>query len=351
MQVELFSAIATHQKIDAINGVIYGVSVITEGEAKNHNIWIDKTSLSQLHDIACVFKDGVKVKLSQNSEHDGSVGAIVGTLKNFRTEGIQERADLYLMKKHEAFDHIIELAQTQPENFGLSIVFPQKVEKLDGKNYARIEDIYSADLVEAPAANPTGLFSMKTKCSKKDGCECETCLSKKKTKETKMNAILSKVLKLDENATDEQLVEALSKALTASAPTDLTKLTADIETAKTELSRLTTQAANATALSKKNEIDSLLAQAARDGQVVPLDNNELYTEKEGAFSIHTEPSRLRSMLSKLPKGSVKLSAKVRVPEKDGKPVVGDDRIEFCRQKQVEGVARMTEILTSLRNGN
>jgi hypothetical protein len=182
-----FSAVATKQNVDADKGIIYGVSVITEGEAAGANAgtWVDQTTLSQIHTVASKFPDGIKVKLSQSKEHDGSAGQIVGALKGFRIDGSQVRADLHLLKSDENFGKIIEMSATMPSEFGLSIVFPKESEKVDGKTCLRCSDIYSIDIVASPAANPSGLFSKEVVVKfAADGkthektCECKECMSK-----------------------------------------------------------------------------------------------------------------------------------------------------------------------------
>jgi hypothetical protein len=56
-----------------------------------------------------------------------------------------------------------------PDTFGLSISFTGEHEESDNDIvFARCTEIYSADLVDAPAANPTGLFSAKVDSAKKD---------------------------------------------------------------------------------------------------------------------------------------------------------------------------------------
>jgi hypothetical protein len=55
-----------------------------------------------------------------------------------------------------------------PDTFGLSISFTGEHEESDNDIvFARCTEIYSADLVDAPAANPTGLFSVKVDSEKK----------------------------------------------------------------------------------------------------------------------------------------------------------------------------------------
>jgi len=140
--------------IDTSNGVIRGVSVITVGPALGHGIDIDAHTLSQVKSCAETYQGGLKVKM----EHGGGAGDIVGRLNNFRIEANQLLADLTLLKTSPHREYIMELAQTIPDTFGLSIAFTGPVESVGTMNMARCTEIYSADLVSEPAANPTGLF-------------------------------------------------------------------------------------------------------------------------------------------------------------------------------------------------
>jgi hypothetical protein len=158
----LFSALAA-ASIDKAAGTILGVSVISEGEAKGHSLFIDATTLAQVKAAAELFADGLQVKIDHWSGFDG----IVGVLKNFTIDGQQLRADLSLLQTHDARERILEMSETMPGSFGLSIAFsgdPEEIEMATEagpvtSRFARCLEIYSADLVDSPAANPTGLFS------------------------------------------------------------------------------------------------------------------------------------------------------------------------------------------------
>lgn len=141
-------------KIDS-SGLVHGVSVLTEGEAEGHSIFIDSRSVELARSIATSFAGGVKVKM----EHSYGVDRIIGALKNFRVDGKQLRADLQLLREHPAYNFIRELISVQPTTFGLSISFSFSREKINGKDFVRFEDIFSVDIVDRPAANPGGLFS------------------------------------------------------------------------------------------------------------------------------------------------------------------------------------------------
>ena len=149
--------------IDAQAATITGVSVITVGEAKGHGLIIDEQTLLEVKAAAESYSGGLKVK----TDHYTGFNEIVGTLKNFVIDGDQLRADLYLLKNHDATARILEMAELMPDTFGLSISFSGEHQEDGTVVLARCSEIYSADLVDAPAANPTGLFSAKVDSEKK----------------------------------------------------------------------------------------------------------------------------------------------------------------------------------------
>lgn len=366
-----FSSLTGLQKIDAEKGVIHGVSVITVGEAQGHGLTIDSTTLSQVRSLATAFPGGVKVRLNHAPDDgtDPDVGAVAGRLVNFSIDGDKLRADLHLFKSDEQYEKILEMAQTIPESFGLSLAFSGKHEKSGDTKLARCTELYSVDLVDAPAANPDGLFS-----HNKDGeCECgkESCKScherklakeKKESEQKQMSNVmitidktkLAQTLGLNADATEAE-VEAAYLAKLSAKPVDLTELSTKLAQAETKLQSFEQNATNAVALSKKVEIDNLIAEAARDGRIVPLQNDELYTEKDGKVSIHMEPAMLAKIISRQPKGQIQLSAKREVQpftDKDGKALTDPAaKREWCLAKQAEGAAQLNEKFSRLQTLN
>jgi hypothetical protein len=148
--------------IDAAAATIKNVSVITVGEARGHGMQIDEKTLLQVKAAAETYAGGLKVK----TDHYTGFNEIVGALKNFTIDGDQLRADLFLLKNHDATARIIEMAELMPDTFGLSISFSGEHEEKGETVLARCSEIYSADLVDTPAANPTGLFSAKVDSEK-----------------------------------------------------------------------------------------------------------------------------------------------------------------------------------------
>ena len=186
--LSLFAA-ATDSRVDADNGILRGVRVITKGEAKGHSflgepIIVDDTTLDEVVSAAATFSDGVPVKLA----HGTDIEELIGSIREIVREGDCVRGDLYLLKSHESYATLIEMAETMPSNFGISISFMNAPEAVYGNDQepdgdeddgpvqginpqyadqinqeitayaARVCELYSADLVQAPACNPS-LFS------------------------------------------------------------------------------------------------------------------------------------------------------------------------------------------------
>ncbi len=154
-EIKVFQAVSGFRAVSSEKRIISGVSVITEGEAIGHDVSIDSKTLRQVKECAEEFMGGVKVKM----DHWTGLNQVVGILRNFVIDGNQLRADLHLLKSSEATELILEIATEIPDTFGLSIVFGGVDEEIDGLFFARCDDLQSVDLVDRPAANPSGLFS------------------------------------------------------------------------------------------------------------------------------------------------------------------------------------------------
>ena len=180
-------ATASDSRVDAENGIIRGVRVITKGEAKGHSFLgepmiVDDTTIMEVVTAAASFQDGVPVKLA----HGTDIEELIGSIREIVADGDCARGDLYLLKSHESFATIIEMAETMPSNFGISISFMNAPEPVKGSDMepdgdeddgeaqginpqyqddivayaARVCELYSADLVANPATGDgNGLFS------------------------------------------------------------------------------------------------------------------------------------------------------------------------------------------------
>ena len=139
-----------------------GVSILEEGEAKGHDLFVDKKSLEKALDIMKGARNGVKVKMN----HGSGLDAVVGFARNPRIDGNRLIADLRLLRNSPHYGLIKEMAAEAPDQFGVSLAFVNESETIDGKDYIRPQSIASADLVSSPAAT-NGLFEEMVKFMQK----------------------------------------------------------------------------------------------------------------------------------------------------------------------------------------
>jgi hypothetical protein len=154
---EFYTPYNCAQKVDALNGVIHGVAVITSGvKARGHDLEVDAKTLNQIKE--CAEKLGtVPVKWNHRTGAD----AVNGYLDNFRIEDAKLLGDWHLLKSHDRYAQAIEMAERMPGNVGLSAAFMGEDEMENGQKKARCSELISVDLVANPAANPSGLFEAK----------------------------------------------------------------------------------------------------------------------------------------------------------------------------------------------
>lgn len=142
-----------------MNDVIEAVSIISVGEAKGHGLYVDAQTLREVKACAETYAGGVKVNL----DHGAGIKDIIGFVDNFRIVGEKLLGDLNLLQNADRRAYVLEIAEKLPDTFGISIAFSGPVRDIGGKSFASCEELYSADLVQTPAANPTGLFSFEAK--------------------------------------------------------------------------------------------------------------------------------------------------------------------------------------------
>jgi hypothetical protein len=156
-QFSTAAALAVDNRVNTATGVLYGVAVITEGPARGH---ADRVSGKPLHvdqkTLLTVLKaarefgaSGPKVLMN----HSGGAGDIVGSLRNFRIEGKVLRADLHLLNSTPHRAYVLEVAETAPSAFALSVAFSGTHDVMGDRAFARCVELYSVDLVAEAAAN------------------------------------------------------------------------------------------------------------------------------------------------------------------------------------------------------
>lgn len=169
----------TSSQVDAESGVLQGVSLISEGVALGHELYVDSKSLGTIFESI----DGKK--LPAYITHNGALSEDritreIGFFENFRVDGDRILGDFNAFDSFRdddksTFNRLFELADKMPENFGLSIVFSADIvwatedgdfsldekpeETLFEYPSIRVNEVSSADFVDSPASNEKGLFS------------------------------------------------------------------------------------------------------------------------------------------------------------------------------------------------
>ena len=141
-----------------------GVSILEVGEAKGHDLFVDKVSLQTALKLMTEAKNGIKVKIN----HGSGLESVVAFARNPRIEGEKLVADLRLLRNSPHYGLIKEMASEAPDQFGVSLAFVNESETINGKDYIRPQSIASADLVSSPAAT-NGLFEEMVKFMEKLG--------------------------------------------------------------------------------------------------------------------------------------------------------------------------------------
>ena len=136
-------------RLEEDSTVIPNVYILSQGEARGHDLFIDKTSIEKAYELMSKAPNGVKVKMNHNSGLD----QILGFARNPRIEGDKLLADLHLLKSSPHYALVKEMANEAPDQFGVSLAFLNESETIGGKDYIRPQRIESADLVSSPASN------------------------------------------------------------------------------------------------------------------------------------------------------------------------------------------------------
>jgi len=136
-------------RLEEDSTIIPNVYILSQGEARGHDLFIDKTSIEKAYELMSKAPNGVKVKMN----HGSGLEAVLGFARNPRIEGDKLMADLHLLKSSPHYGLVKEMASEAPDQFGVSLAFLNESETINGKDYIRPQRIESADLVSSPASN------------------------------------------------------------------------------------------------------------------------------------------------------------------------------------------------------
>jgi len=163
--------------VDAENGVIENIAVITAGPALGHGFLVDDVMLTQVAHGINTGKQGVKSRLGHPGFLSDGTGTLMGRVKNARIEKDKVRGDLHLgnyaaiSPVGDLKNYMLSLAQEDPHAAGFSISFiPDQFEERTDENdpdanltpLGRVKEVLAVDFVDDPAANPDGMLSQDT---------------------------------------------------------------------------------------------------------------------------------------------------------------------------------------------
>jgi hypothetical protein len=325
--------------VDCENGVIFGVCVMVKGEAKGHNLLLDDKSIDGFLSLCQSRKDGVKVRFGK--DHEAGADDINGSLKNFRREENKIRADLHLLKSDKNFSKIIEMAEMLPNEFGLSASTTATEELIGRDRYVRFTEVQSVDIVSNPAAT-SGLFFSANNNQPKNTMNKEFALVlglPETATESEIKLALEAKCKMESEAKAE--AEAKKKLEAEEEEKEgkgEKKFSADLEAIKLELATLKANDASKLAAAHKNEVEAIKLEAGKDGKVIPISDEAI---------LKLSVVEVREMVSKLPKGQLKLSKGTLPTGKDNKPL--DKRSlefrQYLSQKREEGALALGQKMT------
>ncbi len=169
-------------RIDREAGIIHGVAVMTAGEARGHGMLIDAATLNSTAAFINAREAGMKSRFTHPGMCDDGMGKKLGNVKNAKVIGDQVVADLHFSPSAsktpdgDLAGYVIDLAEEDPSAFGLSVVITGKQawKLADGaevqtrerpanattdKPFLRPTGLAAVDVVDDPAANPSGLLA------------------------------------------------------------------------------------------------------------------------------------------------------------------------------------------------
>lgn len=346
LNLSQYNPISVHDKVDAENGIIFGVCVMSKGEAKGHGLMLDDKSLDGFIELTKSRPNGVGTRFGD--DHDAGAQDFNGTLKNFRRDGDKVRADFYLLKTDKNYDKLLEMAKAMPHEFGLSASTTAMEELIGNEKFVRFTEINCVDVVTKPASTKGLFFSTKTNNNTMtkqyavllglpDTASEQEILVALEAK-CKMDAEAKKKMegkekKHEEDADGDAEGESESKKKFAAIEAKLTELSAKL----VESEKANAEKAAALELSaKKAAWENIKAEASREGKVIPLTD-------ESALKLSEKEQR--EIVANLPKGKVNLGQKKELPAeiKKGSP----EHKAYLVQLQDENARIMGEKLLTL----
>lgn len=308
--------------------VMGDVSIITTGEALGHGLQIDGKTLDQAEELL----KGKKLRAyltHSGAWYEDRLTKEIGSFSGIYRDGDQLKAKQFRPFKafrknnQQQYDILFELAEEMPENFGVSIV-PEGfavwvMDNGDEMNYRygddkpegavddmpslRLVSILSADFVDAPAANPGGLFraDVKTENNNKG-------ITMSETNDKELLALSKQVNDLkDESANLNKQLKAKNDEITALSDSHQLELKAERERISEVLE-----------LGKAHKQDELAFDAIKEGNSVLEFQQKLLNAYKGGNRKESGEAHMELDASKEPKTREEFLATYRNLRDSGK---------------------------------
>lgn len=134
---------------------LHDVQITLEGEAKGHDVWLDRAFCEACAEQGNKMGDaGVKVRFGHPAMCSDAIGTYLGRAKNFRVVDFTRKetgdlaagviADIELDANADRTDWILNMAESAPDTFGQSIVFTYadfKVKDANGNDHLYGEEV------------------------------------------------------------------------------------------------------------------------------------------------------------------------------------------------------------------
>ncbi|MFH1385115.1 MAG: hypothetical protein ABIH47_09185 [Candidatus Omnitrophota bacterium] len=198
MRTTLFRTDVAHSKRARVvreKNMISSFAVVTKGVTKDSRGEFDEAALDMIVELGNQSKIGVKSRFGHPNMSNTALGTFLGRVKNFTRDGDIVRADLcidetaFSTPDGDLASYVMNLAESDPEAFGASMVIYWDEEKREEKDeqgnekppFIRVQKLFSVDVVDDPAANDgffgTAFFSDGVKPSAEMTAFLDTFLS------------------------------------------------------------------------------------------------------------------------------------------------------------------------------
>lgn len=177
--------------VDLEKRIIYGVSMAQAVEALGHGGRLDAISVAQIVALTNGKRSGAKSRYTHPGLSSDGMGKMLGRMKNARVVGDKAIADLHIsdlaFKSPDGNlgEYVLSAAEEEPDAFGFSVVISadrvwvldngeeipvfdeesgrrneRPANAVDELPAFRVSELYAVDLVDEPAANRDGMFSV-----------------------------------------------------------------------------------------------------------------------------------------------------------------------------------------------